>query len=569
MVRPGSRKTAITTNHMIPAATYRLALLFSAVLCSGSELLAQTDGQTSSTGIIGENAEYIIIGLLVIIFSILVYGIVTFGDRLIRVSVKEVALEQHKNEEELQSRFTLLPQMAKKDDKPKVTVHKLKKGFDIYIKGKAEQVLSSPERPKTFALKPTDFTGISPIPKVVIEEGTEVKAGDPVFFDKKRPDIIYTAPVSGEFVELRRGDKRAITELVFLADSEVKFKDFGTADPNTMNREEIAKRLIDSGAWPFIKQRPYGIVADPADTPKMVYVSGFNTAPLAPDYDYVLEGQEEAFQAGIDALNKLTDGGVHLGLNAKKKHGKVLSGVQHVTRHYFEGPHPAGNVGVQIHHVNPIGKGEMVWTVKPQDILVIGRLFTEGHFNTERLVAIAGSEIKEPRYVKTYQGASVETFIQKNLEHDHVRVISGDVLTGTRIEKNGYIGYSDELVSVIEEGDKYEAFGWIMPSYPRPTVSPTFLSHFFNGEPLEVNTNTHGERRPFVVTGLYEELLPMDIYPMLLLKAIIVEDFEQMEGLGIYEIDEEDLALCEFACPSKTPIQEIVRKGLDLVRAEG
>ena len=545
-------------------------ILFLVVAVGSSlSLSAQVATEKPNTDFFTQNSEYILVGLLVVVFGILIYGIITFGDRLIRVSVKELAVERGEDEDALQDNFTLLPRMSKPKGKPKPKVIKLKKGFNITIKGEAPLLLNHNPKPATFALKPTDIMGLSPIPKVMVEEGQDVKAGDPIFFDKKRPDIIYTAPVSGEFVEVRRGEKRAITELVFLADSEIKFKDFGVSDPNTLDRETIVKKLLDSGCWPFIHQRPYGIVADPADTPKMIYISGFNTAPLAPDYDFMLEGQEKAFQAGVDALNKLTDGGVHLGMNAQKNHGKTLSETKNVTRHWFSGPHPAGNVGIQIHHVNPIKKGEIVWTLKPQEVVVIGRLFTEGHFNTERMVAIVGSEVMNPQYVRTYMGATVEPFVKGNRTKDHVRIISGDVLTGTKISDQGFLGFYDDMITIIEEGDFYEPFGWLMPSYPRPTVSPTFLSHFFAGEPLDVNTNSHGERRPFVVTGLYEELLPMDIYPMQLLKAIIVEDFEQMEGLGIYEIEEEDMALCEFACPSKTPIQQIVRNGLDLVRSEG
>lgn len=569
MARPRSQRAAFIKNQMSLSDKLKKFLILVVVVGSSLSLSAQAATDKTDTGLVTSNSDYIILGLLVLIFGILIYGIITFGDRLIRVSVKELAVERGEDEDSLQDNFTLLPQMSKPKGKPKPKVTKLKKGFDITIKGEAPLILNRNPKPATFALKPTDIMGLSPIPKVIVEEGQEVKAGDPIFFDKKRPDIIYTAPVSGEFVEVRRGEKRAITELVFLADSEIKFKDFGKTDLANMDRGAIVKKLLESGCWPFLRQRPYSIVADPADTPKMIYISGFNTAPLAPDYDFVLEGQEAAFQAGIDVLNRLTEGGVHVGLNAKKDHGKTLSEVKHVIRHWFEGPHPAGNVGVQIHHISPIKKGEIVWTIKPQDVLVIGRLFADGQYNTERMVAIAGSEVMNPQYVKTYQGATVEPFVKGNRTKDHVRIISGDVLTGSKISDQGFLGFYDDMITIIEEGDFYEPFGWLMPTYPRPTVSPTFLSHFFAGEPLDVNTNTHGERRPFVVTGLYEELLPMDIYPMQLLKAIIVEDFEQMEGLGIYEIDEEDMALCEFACPSKTPIQQIVRNGLDLVRSEG
>lgn len=530
---------------------------------------AQDAAATGGTDYFAENMEYIVIGLLLLIFTIILFGILTFGDRLVKVSVKELAVETGTDNSQLENQFKLSPTLLPQPVKQKRKVIQLKEGHDIVIKGKASLLIKETYRPTTYALKPTDFAGISPIPKLLIEEGQEVKAGDPVFYDKKRPEIMYCAPVSGEFIELRRGPQRRIDELVFLADKEIQFKDFGVANPNDLSREVLTEKMLQSGVWPFIKQRPYNIVADPNDTPKMVYVSCFNTAPLAPDYDFTLQGEQQAFQAGIDVLNKFTEGGVHLGMNAKKKHSPVFTQAKNVTHHWFSGPHPAGNPGVQIHHINPINKGDVVWTLRPQDVVTIGRLFTEGHYNTEHLVAIAGSEVKEPAYVRTYQGAQVAGLLKDNLENDHVRVISGDVLTGTKIDKEGFLGFDADLVTVILEGDDYELFGWLLPSYPRPTVSPTFLSYFFQGEELRVNTNSHGEERPFVVTGLYEKLLPMDIYLMQLLKAILVEDFEQMEGLGIYELVEEDVALCEFACPSKTPMQRILRKGLDLVHEEG
>ncbi len=527
-------------------------------------------GQSSEGGeLFASNMEYILIGLLVLILTILLFGILTFGNRLVKVSVKDLALESGAAEEDLQGKFKLSPSLLPAGQRSTYKVHKLAQGFDITIKGKAPLQVNSAFSGKTYAMKPGDFMGLSPIPKLMIEEGQEVKAGDPVFYDKKRPDIIYTAPMSGQFVELRRGAQRRIDELVFLADAQIKYKDFGKADPNTLSREEVRARLLESGAWPLLRQRPFNVVPDADATPKMVYISCFNTAPLAIDYDFAIAGQGDAFQAGIDALNRMTDGGVHLGMNAQARHSAVFTHANNVTHHWFSGPHPAGNAGVQIHHVSPINKGETVWVLRPQEVAIIGRLFTEGHFNTQKLIAVVGSEVKKPTYVKTQIGVNVEPLLANNLESDHVRVISGDVLTGTKIAQNGFLGFYDEAITVIAEGDQYEAFGWLLPSYPRPSVSPTFLSHFFQGEELRVNTNQHGEERPFVVTGLYEELLPMDIYLMQLLKAIMVEDFEQMEGLGIYEVVEEDIAICEFACPSKTHMQEVLRKGLDLVRAEG
>jgi Na+-transporting NADH:ubiquinone oxidoreductase subunit A len=520
-------------------------------------------------GFIEANMGAIILIFIILVFVILVFGIIVISDRLINMTSKEVAEAKNIPFEEVENKFTLYPKLLPDQDENKRKVIKLKAGHDIVIKGKAQTKVDAGFESNTFGIKPDDFQGMSPIPKIMVEEGSEVKAGDPLFFDKKRPDIIYTAPVSGELIEVRRGEKRKIEELVLLGDKEMKFKDFGKSNPNELSREEVTSKMVESGIWPLLKRRPFSVVPEPGDVPKMIYISCFNSAPLAADEDFVVDGYADEFQAGIDALNKLTDGDVNLGLNARKKHSDVFLKANNVKQHWFAGSHPMGNAGIQIHHVSPINKGEQVWVMRPQDVIILGRLFTEGRYNTLKKVAVAGSEIQDPKYVETYTGANIENMIANNLIRDHVRCISGNVLTGKKIDQKGHLGFFDNLVSVIYEGDQYELFGWLLPSYPRPTLSPTFMSYLFSGEELVVNTNTHGEERPFVVTGLYEQLLPMDIYPMQLLKAIIVNDFEKMEGLGIYEVEEEDFALIEFADPSKIEMQEIIRDGLNLAMAEG
>ncbi len=446
-------------------------------------------------------------------------------------------------------------------------IHKLKKGYDIKLKGAATQTLQNDPSIRLFALKPTDLHGLTPIPKMLVEAGDEVKAGDPLFFDKPAPDVMYCAPVSGEVVEIRRGPKRSIIEVVLLADDKVSYREFGKVDLAGVSREVLIKRLLESGAWPLIRRRPFHVIPDPAETPCAIFVSCFDTAPLAPDYNFVMQGRETAFQAGLNVLAKLTDGAVHLGVSPQSS--VVFTQAQGVKIHAFSGPHPAGNVGVQIHHIRPINKGEVVWTVKPQDVALIGKLFTEGIFDAERIVALAGSSVKQTGYYQTHIGASIKTMVADNLQDEDVRYISGNVLTGKRIAAEGFVGIHDDLVTVIPEGKDPEFLGWLFPSYARPSLSKTFTAYLRPNRQFEVNTNMHGEPRAYVMTGEYEQVVPMDLYPQHLIKSIMYKDFDQMEGLGIYEVVEEDLALCEFVCTSKMPVQKILREGLDLVHEEG
>ena len=446
-------------------------------------------------------------------------------------------------------------------------VIRLKKGFDIKLLGKAEKTFLDVKQPTLFALKPTDLIGISPIPKLKVAIGDEVRAGQPVYFDKPNPSILYASPVSGEIVEVRRGPKRAIHEVVILADSEVNYHEFSPINLDTASREDIVNRLLESGAWVLMRQRPFNVVPSPETVPRDIFVSCFDTAPLAPDHNVLIEGKETDFQTGLRVLASLTDGKVHLGVSPES--ADVFKKAEGVEVHTFIGKHPAGNVGVHIHHVAPINKGETIWTVKPQDVAIIGKLFTAHIFDAERTVAVTGDMIKKSGYYKTRIGASIKSLVENNVTEDHVRYISGNALTGTRIESEGFLSLFDDHLTVLEEGDKHEFLGWLLPSYARPSMSRTFPAFLTPDKEFHVNTSNHGEERAFVVTGQYERVTPMDIYPQHLLRSIMYQDFDQMEGLGIYEVVEEDLALCEFVCTSKQPVQKILREGLDIVRIEG
>ncbi len=443
---------------------------------------------------------------------------------------------------------------------------KLKKGLDIRLKGTAEKILSGEVFPNLYGVKPVDFPGLTP--KLNIKAGDKVSAGTPLFHDKLRTEIVFTSPVSGKVINILRGDRRKLLEVVIEKDGDESI-DFGKADPSGLGRAEVKGKLLRSGLWPAVRQRPYNIVAHPNDVPKAVFISGFDTSPLAPDSNFIVENLSLAnFRSGIKALKKLTDGKIHLVLNGKGNPPELLKSASDVEISYFSGPHPAGNVGIHIHHISPVNKGEVVWTVNLQDVFAIGRLFDEGIYRNERIVALTGSEVLQPKYFKLLSGASVLPLVDNNVKSGNLRYISGNVLTGATIESAGFLGYYDSQVTVIPEGNYFEFFGWMMPGLDKFSFSKTFASTLFPRKSYKLDTNYHGGERAFVMTGLYEKVVPMDIYPMQLLKAILAEDIDLMENLGIYEIAEEDFALCEYICPSKIEIQSIVRKGLDMMVKE-
>jgi Na+-transporting NADH:ubiquinone oxidoreductase subunit A len=447
---------------------------------------------------------------------------------------------------------------------------RLKKGFTINLAGKAASKVVEIDQPDTFVIKPTDFHGTY-MPKPVIKEGDTVKAGSPLFHDKRHENVIYSAPVSGEVVEIKRGEKRKLLEIKILADKKVEyeiFKKYTISEISNLSAAALKEQLLASGVWPNLIERPFGVVADPGVTPKAIHISAFDTHPLAPDYSVLYKGQDQYFQVGVDILKKLTSGAVHINTHATSEISTVFSQVKGAEVNKFSGPHPAGCVGVQIHHLDPINKGQIVWTISPAGVIQIGKLFLNGIYDASKLVALTGSEVKNPQYYKTYTGASVKKFLQDNLKQDHVRVISGNPLTGTSVGKEGHIGFFDQQISVLPEGDYAEFVGWITPgerklSFHRAIGLFSFLTP---GKERVVDTNTHGEPRAFVQSGIFEQVVPMDILPTHLLKSILAEDIDEMEALGIYEVIEEDLALCEFVDVSKHKVQEILREGLELVQ---
>ncbi len=442
---------------------------------------------------------------------------------------------------------------------------KIKKGLSINLKGKAKHELSSVSRSNIYAINPPDFYGVTP--KMVVKAGEKVKAGDVVFYDKQNEQIKFTSPVSGEIKEIIRGARRRILSIKIIADAADQFKEFGIKDPSSLDASQVKDFLLQSGCWAYIKQRPYDVMANPADSPKAIFISAYATAPLAAEPGFALQGKEKEFQAGIDALSKLTQGKVHLGVGSKDS--SFLNKIKGAEIHKVSGKHPAGNVGVQISKIDPINAGERVWVVKPADVAIIGKTFLSGKYSPSKVIALAGSQVKDPKYYEIIQGAQIRDIVGGKLKETKSRIISGDPLTGSAVALNDSIGFYDNEISVLPEGDHYRLFGW-MPFFGNDkfSMSRTFFSFLTPNKEYDLDTNLNGEERAMVVTGEMEKVMPIDIYPMQLLKATLASDIEKMENLGIYEVAPEDFALIDFVSSSKVEAQHIIRQGIDLMIKE-
>ena len=443
---------------------------------------------------------------------------------------------------------------------------KLRKGLDINLKGKAAAEVVAVKEPGFYALCPDDFTGVTP--KVVVKEQEYVMAGGPLFIDKNHPEVQFVSPVSGVVTSVERGARRKVLSITVEAAQEQDYEEFGKENVSKMDAVSVKAALLKSGMFAFIKQRPYDIVADPTVAPRAIFVSAFDTNPLAPDFELALKGEEANFQTGLDALAKIAKTYLSISVNQK---AVALTQAKNVTLTVFDGPHPAGNVGVQINNIAPINKGETVWTIDPQAVIFIGRLFNTGHVDLTRLVAVTGSEVKKPSYCKLKVGALLTNVFAGNVSTDkNLRYISGNVLIGKQITANGFLGAFHSQVTVIPEGDDvHEMLGWIMPRLNDFSTSHSYFS-WMMGKKKEyvLDARVKGGERHMIMSNEYDHVLPMDILPEYLIKAIIAGDIDRMEALGIYEVAPEDFALCEFVCSSKMELQRIVRDGLDMLRRE-
>jgi len=442
----------------------------------------------------------------------------------------------------------------------------IRKGLNIRLIGEATKEIREVPVSGIFGVSPLDFHGLTP--KMAVKEGDTVLVGDVLFFDKKKEAIKFVSPVSGSVKQIVRGEKRKIINILIDSDGKQEAKKFSIKPIKEQTADDVKNLLLESGFWSSMKQRPIDIIADPSNKAKGIFVSSFDSAPLAPDYEFVLKNEMEALQIGFDALSVMMEGKVHL----SSKPNSSFSKIQGVIHHSFDGVHPAGNVGTQIHHIDPINKGEFVWSINIQEVAEIGKFLTSGYINSSRKMALTGSEVTTRTYLNATRGSKMESLVKNSVEATNVRYISGNVLTGDRKELTEYIGHYHNQITVIPEGNEYKFFltsGWLGAGFDKFSNSrlfPTFL--LSKSKKFRLDTNTNGEERAFVVSGELERVFPFDILPVQLTKAAITNDIDGMENLGIYEVAPEDFALCEYVCTTKINIQEKIRQGLDLIASE-
>lgn len=442
-------------------------------------------------------------------------------------------------------------------------VIKLRKGLDINLKGKAEETKILLRSSGKYALVPDDFEGV--VPKVVVKEGDKVKAGDALFVNKNYPTVKFASPVSGTIAAVERGDRRKVLSIRVDADANQEFRDFGASNVNTLTGEQVKSMLLDAGLFGYINQLPYAISTNPETHPKAIFVSALRDMPLAANFEFELKGKEKDFQTGLTALSKMAKTYLGVGVHSSMENFKDVE----VT--VFDGKCPAGNVGVQVNHLDPVNKGEVVWTIgDPTVVLFIGRLFNSGKVDLRRTVALAGSEVKNPAYVDMLVGQELTTLLSNSYDSDHsVRIINGNPLTGRPTTKDGFLGAHTSEITVIPEGDdKNEMLGWIMPRFGQFSVSRSYCSWLFGKKQYALDARIKGGERHMIMSGEYDRVLPMDIYGEYLIKAIIAGDIDRMEQLGIYEVSPEDFAVAEFVDSSKLELQRIVREGLNILRKE-
>ena len=445
----------------------------------------------------------------------------------------------------------------------------IRKGHNIRISGSPENEYFSRPKSKTVSIQPNNFRYVKP--KLLVKVGDKVDIGSPIFFDKVQPDIKWASPGSGEIKEIILGDRRSVENIIIELNEEEKsvlHTPVKYQEKSSLGKAKVTDQIMEANLWPMIRQRPFNKIADPNDTPMAIFVSGFNSAPLTVNLDFALRYKQSVFQAGLNVLNQLSNGNVHLTFEVDTN-CETLTAARNVNLHTVNGPHPSGNVGIQIHHINPWKPNEVIWVINAQHVLTIGDLFLKGIYDPSIVATVAGPGVKNPAHIQTRTGASIETFLLDNLNSDDNRIISGDVLTGQETNLNGFLGYYDTTISVVPNSNEREFLGLLKPGneQSRYSVTNAFISQ--NKSNFNFTTQQSGSLRPMVPINAWENMLPMDIYPNALYRSILAEDFEEMEGLGLLECDEEDFALCSFVCPSKIDVGSVIRHGLNLMKDDG
>lgn len=445
-------------------------------------------------------------------------------------------------------------------------VIKIRKGLDIHLKGKSEKVKTGISLSDEVGLSPLSFPGLTP--KVVVKDGDHVKAGEALFVNKRCQSVSFASPVSGIVTSVVRGERRKVLNVILKPDTTQEFVDFGKKDVESLSRQEVIDSLLASGLFGYINQLPYAVSTTPETNPKSIYVSALRDKPLAADFEFELIGNENDFQTGLTALSKIAK--TYLGIG-RSQSSESLRGAKDVEVNIFDGPCPAGNVGVQINNTNPINKGEVVWTVDPTVVIFFGRLFNHGKVDLRRIIAVAGSEVKKPAYAEVVVGQKISSILSNNIPTDnsHLRIINGNVLTGHKCSIDDFLDAQASEVTVIPEGDDAdELLGWIRPRLSQYSTSHSYFSWLTGKKEYALDARIKGGERHMIMSGEYDKVLPMDIYAEYLVKAVIAGDIDKMEALGIYEVSPEDFALPEFVDSSKLPLQSIIRNGLDMLRKE-
>lgn len=445
-------------------------------------------------------------------------------------------------------------------------VIKLTKGLDVPFTGAAAEEVRSVALPEVYTIVPDHFAGITP--KLDVKEGDEVKAGTSLFHSKAYAEMMFASPVSGKVLAINRGERRKIMSITIEADKQQTYEQYDFA--SAQDGASVKALLLKAGVWSYLKQRPYDLIANPAIAPKAIFISTFDSAPVAPNYEFVLAHEGAALQNGINALAKIAT--VYVGIDAKAN-ATLFKGLKNCQQVLFDGPHPAGNVGVQINHVCPIAKGEVVYTVNVQDLAIIGRLFTKGIVDMQKLVALTGPLACTRAYYKVLPGVKAGSILKSNVMNgEKARLVEGNVLSGHQIAEEDVLSPYANQLTVLAEGDEANEFmGWAMPRFNMFSNTNMFLAKLltkFGKKDFQWDARLKGGRRAIIVSGEYDKVFPMDIYPEYLLKAMIAGNLDKMEQLGAYEVAPEDFALCEFVCTSKMPLQAIVREALNNMHKE-